>query len=196
MSPSLLFSKPDKPFFFSPYLTPYRSVSSGLHRLFHTAEVPRPDTPLPLCIFSVPSCRSVSDEVCYQKDRDNRNRMRGRPGGQMTFRVLWLLKWEPSATMNHSAGPSAAGHFLSHSRFREPAALYLLPKTDVALHGCCILAGSSVWLWSYIPESSLFLASFPDNGYQIFCTIQWFPRWKWETANCMMCFSLWFQRVS
>lgn len=177
-------------FFFFRISLLYSSVSSGLHQLFHTAEVPRPDTLLTVCIFSVPSCRSVWDEVCYQKDRDNRNRVRGRPGGQTTFCVLRLLKWDPSATMNHSAGPSAAGHFLSRIRFREPTALCLLPKTDVALHACFILAGSSAWLWSHIPESLLLLARFPDNGHQIGCTIRWFSRWRWETANSMKCFSL------
>jgi len=46
------------------------------------------------------------------------------------FCVLGLLKWDPNGTVNISAGSSAAGYFLGHIRFREPTALYLLPKTD------------------------------------------------------------------
>lgn len=121
VSPSLLFSKPDKPnlSFFIPHSF-IRLFSSGLHRTFPTAEVPRPDTALTVCVFSVPSCASVWDEVCYQKDKGNRNRVKGRPGGQEMFCLQGSLKWDLNGTMNHSAGSSAAGYFLGHIRFREP----------------------------------------------------------------------------
>lgn len=72
--------------------------------------------------------------------------MKGRPGGQEMFCLQGLLKWDLNGTMTHSAGSSAAGYFLGHIRLREPTALYLLPKIDVALHACCILAVSPVWL--------------------------------------------------